>query len=441
MSIIISDSMVERGKKDAKRHRDKQKESIKKQLPSIISEEAIITGKRGKVIKIPIKSLSIPYFKHGKEKGKSVGIGQGSEKKGDIIGKQQGQKDGKGNKQASGEPGEHFIETEIEIEELLEMMLEDLGLPHLEEKQTKKLLVELSYRIRGITHSGPPPLLHKKKTVQAGIKRFWHFLETLHKDTGCDRPLCADALRETSGIIDEARELLKNKTVKKNTDNEESIQPFPILHPGDIIFRKIEKKQSHRSRAVVFALMDVSGSMNEDKKYYAKSLLWWLVGFLNKLYDNNVETRFIVHDTSAWLVPEEDFFKTSAGGGTLCYSAYELTRGIIESDYPLSEYNCYIWHFSDGDDFDPAKTVSEVEKLIAMGVNMISYGEIRPGDDKLSFSSLFKMFINVLNLPERKEDKFTVWINEMKNTPFLGVILTKKEHIWKALKAFLRKDR
>ena len=93
------------------------------------------------------------------------------------------------------------------------------------------------------------------------------------------------------------------------------------------------------------------------------------------------------------------------------------------------------------DDFDPAKTVSEVEKLIAMEVNMISYGEIRPGDDKLSFSSLFKMFINVLNLPERKEDKFTVWINEMKNTPFLGVILTKKEHIWKALKAFLRKDR
>jgi hypothetical protein len=435
--------MVERGKKDAKRHRDKQRERIKKQLQNIISEEAIITGKRGKVIKIPIKSLGIPYFKHGKAKEESVGIGQGSGKKGDVIGKQKRQKDGKGGKQAGNEPGEHFIETEIEIEELLEMMLEDLGLPNLEEKQTKKLLVEFGYRIRGIINSGPPPLLHKKKTMQAGIKRFWYFLETLHEETGCDKPLCADALRETSGIINEALRLLENKTVKKITENEKSIQPFPILHPDDIIFHKIEKKQSYRSRAVVFALMDVSSSMDDDKRYYAKSLLWWLVEFLNKLYDNNVEIRFIVHDTTAWLVPEEDFFKTSADGGTFCCSAYELTNSIIESDYPLSEYNCYIWHFSDGDDFDPARTVGEVEKLIARGVNMISYGEIRPDENKLSFSSLFEMFISVLNLREyrEREGKFTVWMNEKKNIPFLGVVLTKKEHIWKALKAFLRKDR
>lgn len=440
MPIIIPDSIVERGKKDAKRHRDKQKEMIKKQLPGIIAEESIIIGKRGKVIKVPIKSLEIPHFKQGKAKGKSVGIGQGSGKPGDIIGKQKGQSVGKGGK-AGNEHGEHLIETEINIEELFEMMLEDLGLPRLEERRTKQLLIELGYRIRGIVHSGPPPLLHKKKTVQAGIKRFWHFLETLHKETGCDKPLCADALFQASGGIDKARELLKSKTVKKHTKNEESIQPCPILHPDDILYRKIEKKQSPRSRAVVFALMDISGSMDETKKYYAKSILWWLVGFLNKLYDNNVETRFIVHDTTAWLVPEEDFFKTSAGGGTSCYSAYELARSLIENDYPPSEYNCYVWHFSDGDDFNPEQTVREVEKLIAMKVNMISYGEIRPGGARSAFSSLFKMFVETFHLPARKEDGFMVWTNERDNLPFLGVILEKKEHIWQALKAFLRKDR
>lgn len=441
MPITIPEHIVERGNKDAKRHRDKQKEIIKKQLPGIISEESIITGKRGKVIKVPIKSLDIPHFKQGKAKGKPVGVGQGSEKKGDIIWKQKGQSVGKGGKQAGNEPGEHFIETEIEIEELLEMMLEDFGLPNLEEKRTKQLITELGYKIHGTVHSGPPPLLHKKKTVQAGIKRFWHFLETLNKETCCGRPLCADALRQAGGRIDEARELLKNNKVKKITDSEELIQPFPILHPDDLYYRKIEKKQSHRSRAVVFALMDISGSMDKTKKYYAKSILWWLVGFLNKLYDNNVETRFIVHDTTAWLVPEEDFFKTSEGGGTCCYSAYELARSIIESDYPCSEYNCYIWHFSDGDDFEPARTVHEVEQLISMKVNMISYGEIRPGGAKSSFSALFKMFIDTLHLPAHKEDGFMVWANEVDNLPFLGVILEKKEHIWPALKAFLRKDR
>ena len=130
MPITVPDIISEQGKSDAKRHREKQREVIRKNLPHIIANENIITGKRDKIIKIPIKSLEIPRFKPG-ETGDGIGIGQGEGEPGDIIGQRPGESD---SEQGGTEPGEELIETEIRLEELIEMMLEDLGLPKLEEK-------------------------------------------------------------------------------------------------------------------------------------------------------------------------------------------------------------------------------------------------------------------------------------------------------------------
>jgi len=437
MPIIIPEHIKERGKNDARRHREKQKEIIKEQLPGIIAEESIITGKPGKIIKVPIKSLEIPYFKSGKP-SPSVGVGQGGGNKGDIIGKRKGFEKEKGHKRAGNEPGVDYIETEIEIEELIEMAMEDLGLPRLEEKTVKKLIIELGYKIHGISRSGPPSLLHRGKTVKEGIRRFWAFLNALRQKSGSSEFLCYRSLKQANGNINEAIRLLKDNAVDIS-DVDEKIEPFPILHPEDLRYRKIQESRSYRSQAVVFAMMDVSYSMDMEKKYFARSMFWWLVTFLRNIYQE-VQVRFIAHDTTAWLVNEEEFFHTGEMGGTYCASAYELVKNLIETEYPVSVYNVYAWHFSDGDDFNAEAAAKSIQKLLDMGINMIGYGEIH--SDKYTgqeFSDLLKTYINKFNLPVKKEDNFLVWGRD--ELSFMAVVLCHKSDLWPAIKAFLRKDR
>ncbi|MBI2108941.1 MAG: DUF444 family protein [Parcubacteria group bacterium] len=167
MPIIVSEHIQERGKGDARRHRDKQREAIKKNLPEILSEESIITGRPGKIIKVPIKSLDIPHFKHGRGKDENdAGVGQGKGKPGDVIGR----RPGKGTKPGGPgtEPGVDYLEAEFTIEELTELFLEDMGLPRLEKKNVREIEVELGFKVRGTQRTGPHVLLNRKKNSARG---------------------------------------------------------------------------------------------------------------------------------------------------------------------------------------------------------------------------------------------------------------------------------
>jgi uncharacterized sporulation protein YeaH/YhbH (DUF444 family) len=175
VSITVPEPIAERGKKDARRHREKQREAIRKQLPEIISEESIITRGRGKTVRVPIRSINIPHFRPGSRqkegsKGQAgaggVGIGQGSSRPGDVIGRRPAPNPGPGGGEAGDEAGQEYIESEIELEELISMMLEDLGLPRLEKKEVAELEVVLGFQIRGIKKSGPKPLLDPKPKLR-----------------------------------------------------------------------------------------------------------------------------------------------------------------------------------------------------------------------------------------------------------------------------------
>ncbi len=443
MPVIAPEIVSERGKADARRHRQKQRDAIRKQLPHIIAEESIITGKRDRIIKIPVKNMQIPEFKHGQsKKGKTGGLGQGKGGKGDIIGKRSvpGKTGGKDGKPGS-EPGVDYIETEIEIAELIEFMMEDLGLPRLEEKQVRKIVVEAGWRVHGTAHTGPQVLRNNKKTVQEGIKRFWFMLEMLHKETGRAKVTCFYALREADGIIPDALRLLENlEFAHPEGMTEEDIAPFPIIHPDDERYHRLERKTAQKSQAVVFAMMDVSGSMTDEKKYYARSLLFWLTEFLRRIYEH-VDIRFIIHHTIAKIVAEEDFFRTGESGGTFCYTAYEMVNSLIESDYPLSQWNVYAWHFSDGEDFDPARTVAELKKLFEKKINMFGYGEINPEESSYFTAELLDAFKKEFDLKETREGDLKIVASVDDDTPFIGAVIKKKEHILAALKAFLKRDR
>ena len=437
MPIVVSEPFGSKGKKDAKRHREKQKEAIKERLPEIISQESIITQKKGKIVRIPIKSLEIPTFKPKRDKN-PVGIGQGRGKPGDIIGKKPGEQSGPG--EAGQEPGEDYLDTEIELEELIEMMLEDIGLPLLEEKEVRDLVVQLGFRVKGITTSGPMVLLDRRKTVQEGMRRFWNYLEFLKTETGKDQLICYEALKQAQGIINDALDIIRSGNLVLETDK---IEPFPIFANEDLRFKDIREDTENKSTAVIIAMRDSSGSMGKLKRYLSSSMLYWLVRFLEKLYDR-VEIRFIIHHGTAKIVDEETFFHTHESGGTNCYTAYELASSLVEIEYPTNKWNVYVWHFSDGEDYDPDRTVEELGKLMDRGINMFGYGQVQPQEESSAWantdSTLWKKFKNFFQLQENNQADVTTLTGE-DQFPFLGVIIEERENILPALKAFLKKDR
>ncbi len=436
MPIIVSEPVTERGRKDARRHREKQKEAIINKLPEIIADESIITQRKNKIIKIPIRSIDLPRFRP-KTGDESEGIGQGSGQPGDVIGHRPGQ----GQPGEPGqEPGEDYIETEVEIEEIIELMLEDLGLPKLEEKEVKELLVELGFKVGGIVRSGSWPLLDRRATAQEGMRRFWVFLETIKAETGFDELTCFNALKQANGLLEKAVEIIKQNQV---TFKEPAITPFPIFETGDLRYREIQQDTENQSNAVIIAMRDVSGSMNDMKVYLVSAMLFWLVRWLENVY-KKVEIRFVAHDVTARIVSEEDFFKIGSSGGTNCYTAYELANGLIDTEYPTSRWNVYVWHFSDGEDFSPERTIEELGKLINKDVNMVGYGEVQPDADlglfKRDRSELWQKFKEHFSLKETQDNGLGIAEGD-KELPLLCVRLMEREQILPALKAFLKKDR
>ena len=191
--------------------------------------------------------------------------------------------------------------------------------------------------------------------------------------------------------------------------------------------------------------MDVSGSMTTEKKYLVRSMLFWIVKLLRTLYDH-VEVRFITHTTTAQLVPEEDFFRKGTDyGGTNCSSAYELAGILIDTQYQSNRWNNYVFHFSDGEDSDPKKTAEEIKKIIGQGVQMVGYGEVHV-DSGYDYSSA-----NLLPELKTQFQSFGLTSYELqsgikvtscdKRFPFVGVIIAKREHVYPAIKEFLKKGR
>src|SRR5204863_9898371 len=132
----------------------------------------------------------------------------------------------------------------------------------------------------------------------------------------------------------------------------------------DLRYKTWEEQMTYESNAVVIAMMDVSGSMGEFKKYIARSFYFWMVRFLKTKY-NNVKIVFISHHTEAKEVTEEEFFHKGESGGTQVSSAYELALQIIQERYNPADWNIYPFHFSDGDNlpWDNDRCVQLVIKM------------------------------------------------------------------------------
>jgi len=430
MAVVQPDyESTPRGKTDAVRHRQKIKDALRKNLPDIISDEAIITQKEGKIIKVPVRGVKSYRFIHGIQRGGGVGIGSGEGKKGKVIGKRP--KPGHGRPgQPGDEPGIDYLETEIDIEELIKMMLQDLGLPNLRQKEVKETAIPKGWTFNSIEPTGIMPRLDKKRTVKEAIKRTEILVSSLMEETGMCEEDCRAALQKAQGDRERALTILRSNNLQSKSIDEVTFN----INSSDLRFRTLTEDVEYRSNAVVLAMMDVSGSMDTMKKYLARSFYFWMVNFLRTIY-RQVEIRFISHTTEARLVDEQEFFYKGESGGTHCFSAYDLAKELIETEYPTARWNVYTFHFSDGEDWDPVRTIKSLKTVLEKGISAFGYGEIQTD---YSTSLLMQTFEEELNLREMNRGNFFYYEGTWGDSPITGVIIRSKEDLYPALRTFLK---
>ena len=376
---------------DRARHRLKLRESIRDNIADIIAEESIIGKDRGKIIKVPIRGIREFRFVYG-ENTPGVGQGDGKSQQGQVVGKAKGQQ-GTGEGKAGDSPGTDYYETDVTLEELIDIMFEDLELPDLERKALRQIEAFRLARRKGYRQVGIRIRLDKRRTVRERVKRK---LATSRRNK-VNAAAALASTRHASGR-------------------------FPF-HDRDLVYRHMTTDVKKESNAVVMCIMDTSGSMDTMKKYLARSFFFLLYQFICTKY-RHVEIAFIAHHTEASEVTEEEFFHKGESGGTFISSGYQKALDIVQARYHPSLWNIYAFHCSDGDNFDSDNpTALRTAKELTDVCNLFGYGEIKPLGSRYYESSMLNIFRRL----------------EAEN--FQTVLIERKEDIWPSFKAFLAKDR
>jgi len=337
--------IIYRGKRDERKHAKKISDAVKKQLKDIISHQDIITTEKNKKVKVRLKYLDQFKFRFNKDHIDQIGRDEFDDlEEGEILSRPKSE-GGQGRPVfASDDEGEDIYEAEFTLEELTDMMMEELELPDLDETKKSEIVsdvIEWTDRRKG---SGIHALIDKKATIKANILR-------------------GAKISEDDSIIND-----------------------------DLRFRTWNTVTERYSNAVVFLMMDRSGSMWQDKIYAVKALYFWIIQFLQLKYDK-VEIKFIAHDYYAKELKEKEFFSISDSGGTRVSAAYEMCRDMIKHNYPEDMWNIYCFHASDGDSWnDEAECMDMVHDMLNLGATMFAYTEINIDDYRGGKSRLLEMF-------------------------------------------------
>lgn len=354
-------SLHRKGYQDQQRHQEKVREVIKQNLPDLVTEENIIMSDGKQIIKVPLRNLEEYRFIHNFQKQKHVGQGDGDSEVGDVLAQDSPKEPGKGGK-AGDQAGTDYVEAEISIEDLEDLLFDELELPFIEDKE-KEEMETVSFRFNDIRKKGLMSNIDKKRTILENLRR-----------------------NATTGV--------------------------PGIHgisPDDLRYKTWEDVTIPKSNAVIIAMMDTSGSMGAFEKYCARSFFFWMTRFLRRQYEK-VEIIFLAHHTEAKEVSEQDFFTRGESGGTICSSVYQKALEIIDERYPPSSYNIYPFHFSDGDNLtsDNERCTRLIGELLNRS-NMFGYGEVNQYNRGSTLMSAYR------NL---KHDRFLYYVIKEKGEVF-----------------------
>jgi len=340
---------ADRSATDRRRHKQKIEKAIRDGIHDVVADESIIGQDGKKKIRIPVRGIKEYRFIYGdNESNKRVGSAPGKNiKRGQQIGRSEDQP-GEDDK-AGKDKGVEYYEVEITLEELAAYLFDSLELPDLERKHIQKLL-EKKVQRHGYRSDGIRPRLDKKQTIKKKLRR-----------------------------------KAAAKRIKAQEGPEETDERFPF-HQDDLRYRHMKPVMKETSAAVLFFVMDISGSMTKEKKYLARSFFFLLYQFIRHRYDNT-EIVFIAHDVAAYEVNEQQFFTRGQGGGTIVSSGLEMTLDIIAKRFHPDSWNIYTFHCSDGDNWpsDMEKSIELSQKIKEIS-QLYCYCQIVPEDDRIRWA-------------------------------------------------------
>jgi uncharacterized sporulation protein YeaH/YhbH (DUF444 family) len=299
------------------------REAVREHLPEIIAGADVVGG-GARTVRVPVRMLEHYHFRL-RRPDQTEGVGQGAAKPGDVLAKpspDEGTGKGPGGRD---EGGIEFV-LEFKVDDIVDWLWEEMQLPNLKARVGKS--EEADWTREGWDRKGARSRLDRRRSLRESIKR--------------------------RSMRDEG----------------------PAFTDDDLRFRQLTRREQPSIQAVVFLLMDVSGSMSERDRQLAKSFFFWAVQGLRRQY-RHLDTVFVAHTTEAWEFNEDEFFKVSGSGGTVASTGLLKVREIIESRYSPARYNVYLFYASDGDNYSADRTHAEAAlQTLAELANYCGYLEV-----------------------------------------------------------------
>jgi len=364
-------SKIER---DHARFRQIVRGKIKKDLRKYMARGELI-GKKGKdLVSIPVPQIELPQFRFGRNLG---GVGAGDGDVGDPVGGPQAEGEGQG--EAGDQPGEHVLEVDLTLEELARIVGEELELPNIQPRG-KRMIVAQKEKYSSIRRQGPETLRHFKRTFVRALRR-----------------------QIALGLYDP-----------------ENPRIVPVKE--DKRFKSWRVTYVPESNAVIFYIMDVSGSMGDEQKELVRTTAFWIDTWLHSQY-KTLECRYLTHDAAAREVDQETFYRTRESGGTAISTALRLCADMVREHYSPMDWNAYVFYFSDGDNLlsDNETCFTILRDELLPKVNLFCYGQVR----SLYGSGEFK----------RRLDE------SVEGENLITTEIRDKDEIYDAIKAFLGKGK
>lgn len=364
-------------------------QQLKDSVKDVIKNSDIndLLSSKKKKVSIPGKGLDKPTFSHKKGSGSQNIVTTGNDRfnKGEKIARPpSGPGSGTGDSDEGGdsdENGEDEFSFYISKEELLNIFFEDLELPDLIKKNLSDI-AEVVLKRAGFSRTGIPPRLNIIRSLKQAKGRKLAYetplrleLEELEKEF---EELEYDILKYVPAGDEDPR-LHRLEEIKAEIEEiNAKIAAIPYLQDNDLRFHKWKQQPVPVTKAVMFAILDISASMGEWEKEMAKRFFLLLALFLECNYEK-MEIRWIVHTTTAKEVTEKEFFYSRENGGTGVSSAIKLTNDIIEKEYPISQWNIFVAQISDGDNAtsDTQVLIPLLENELLPKIQYYAYAETR----------------------------------------------------------------
>ncbi|WP_027351474.1 YeaH/YhbH family protein [Halotalea alkalilenta] len=353
MSYFIDRRANARNKSAVNRQRflRRYRSHIKRAVEESINRRSITDMERGEKVSIPARDISEPVFRHGQGGNRTI-VSPGNKEfvTGDRLRRPSGGGggNGSGDGRASNQ-GEGMDEFAFSLsrEEFLDFVFDGLELPHLERKQLVDMREVRPVRA-GVGRDGVPARMNVVRSMREAYARRIAMRAPIRR-----------ALREAQEALDEEERkdpVLRNPSRIRELKGEiealeKRLEAVPFIDTYDLRYNQLADQPQPSNRAVMFCIMDVSGSMTQAHKDIAKRFFLLLYLFLERNYER-VELVFIRHHTAAKEVDEEEFFYSRETGGTIVSSALGLLHEVIEERYPPGDWNLYVAQASDGDNWD-----------------------------------------------------------------------------------------